>query len=296
MVETLDIKVLRVIHMLVTSGSVTKTAELMNVSPGAISYMLNKARQATGSALFSRTHNGMTPDNIAKELSQRYLEVTKVFADDSGAISLQNRAVTICTYSLLEFMLAHALSDKKDHPAMLEFCRPEINSEDRVRRIRSKEVDIDIGTRLPTDRSIIQIQLFSSNLCIFMSKNNPLSKHKFTLRNWRESNHVRWSRKADFICDDYQHANRFNEIMAEKNISMISSDSLNMSLLCAFSDHVMLMPAILSSFLEKHLPIVSRPPPAELQMRFDCYMHFHHSLSGDKTISAIFEKLQQTIV
>lgn len=292
MTETLDIKVLRVIHYLVTNGSVTKTAELLDVSPGAVSYMLNKARQFTGSALFTRSGSGMIPDNVARELSQRYLNIKRELTGISESKNLENRVVTVSTYSLLEFMISKEMSDKSKFPTMFDFSPPELDCEARLRRLRSKEVDIDIGTRLQTDRSIVQISLFKCGLSVFMSKNNPRASKHFSLEDWRESHHIRWSRRMDFICNDYKHANRFHNLMNERNISVISSDSLNMAMLCAFSDHLMLMPELLSKNLENYLPIISVTPPLELQMQFECYLHYHHSLSGDKALNVILDKLQ----
>lgn len=292
MTVTLDIKVLRVIHYLVTNGSVTKTADLLDVSPGAVSYMLNKARQFTGSALFTRSGSGMVPDNVARELSTRYLNIKRELSGISGSSKLENRAVTISTYSLLEFMISKEMSDKSEFPAMFDFSPPELDCDMRLRRLRSKEVDIDIGTRLQADRSIVQVSLFKCGLNVFMSKNHPLASKNFTLQDWSECHHIRWSRRMDFICNDYKHASRFYTLMNERNISVISSDSLNMAMLCAFSDHIMLLPEVLSKNLEHYLPIVSVTPPHELQMQFECFLHYHHSLSGDKSLTLILDKLQ----
>lgn len=53
MINDLDLKVLKAIHILCQSGSVSKTAEILEVTPGAVSYLINKARKATGTSLFS---------------------------------------------------------------------------------------------------------------------------------------------------------------------------------------------------------------------------------------------------
>lgn len=42
----LDIKMLRTIHTLCACGSVVQTAKILGVSPGAISYTINKARKS----------------------------------------------------------------------------------------------------------------------------------------------------------------------------------------------------------------------------------------------------------
>ncbi|MEB5742660.1 LysR family transcriptional regulator [Klebsiella aerogenes] len=290
-----DIKILKVVHFLVMNNSVTKTAELLNVSPGTISYMLNKARQLTGSSLFLRTQNGMIPNQVATELSNHYINITKELKNYSEIKSSANRVFTISTYSLLEFMLAETLSDKEKFPIMLKFNTPEDDNDSRLRRLRNKEVDIDIGTRLESDRSIVQTRLFSSDLSIFMSKNNPRANAAFTLEDWLEAEHVRWSRRTDFICDDYNHANRFHQIMEKKNVSMVSSDSLNMAVLCAFTNHVMLMPLIVSRFLTNHFPTKILPAPPELNMRFECYLHYHNSLIKDEVLNVILSHFRMAI-
>lgn len=292
MIDSLDMKVLRAIHVLVTCGSVTKTADLLGVSPGAVSYILNKARQRTGSALFIRTREGMIPDNIAKELSQRYVNISKELYDDKGKVSLHNREVMICTYSLLEFALSVGLCAMQKRPHQIHFTSPEMNDNTRLLRLRSKEIDIDIGSRLPGDRSIVQTLLFSSGLKILMSKNNPAAKKNFTLEDWSRCHHARWTRRMDYVCDDFRHANRFHELMNQKNISIISSDSLNMALLCAHTDHVMLMPTAVADLVVDELPIVALTPPPELEMQFDCYLHYHHSFSGDKKHMEVINTVQ----
>jgi len=288
-------KVLRAIHLLVTCGSVTKTADLLGVSPGAVSYLLNKARQKTGSALFLRTRDGMLPDNIAKELSQRYLNIAKELYDDNGAVSFSNREIMICTYSLFEFAISDRLCIMAERPDQIHFTPPEMSDNARLLRLRSKEIDIDIGTRLPGDRSIVQTLLFSSGLKILMNSSNPAAKQQVTLDDWLRCNHVRWSRRMDFVCDDYRHANRFYELMNQRSISVISSDSLNMALLCAHTDHVMLMPSVVADMIADKLPIAALPPPPELEMQFDCYLHYHHSLSNDNKLQHVIHTIQDTV-
>lgn len=128
-----------------------------------------------------------------------------------------------------------------------------------------------------------------------MGKNNPKAKGKFSLQDWYDADHVRWSRRTDFICDDYEHANRFYKIMEQKKVSIISSDSLNMAMICACTNHIMLMPKMLSQFLTNYLPVTLLPVPPELDMRFECFLHYHHSISKDVVLNTIFDKLQDII-
>lgn len=293
--ELVDMKALRAIHVLTTCGSVTKTAELLDVSPGTISYLLNKVRKQTGSALFFRTRNGMIPDNIARELSQRYQSITNELFDDKNIVSLTNRDITISTYSLLELLISMALSDKETFPASIRFSAPELNDDNRLVRLRNKEVDIDIGTRLPLDKSIIQVDFLSCDISIVVSKNHPTIKDRFTMSDWYNNHHILWSRGMSLTCTDFQHANRFNDIINKRKVSVISSSSLNMAMLCAYSHHIMLMPTLVVKYLEDKLPIRAFEVPPELKMRFDCYLHYHHTLASDPTLINILGEIQKLI-
>ena len=293
MTKTLDIKILRVIHLLVTCGSVTKTADILNLSPGAVSYLLNKARKCTNTALFSRTREGMIPDNIAKELSERYLKISQELYDEPETVSLTKRATTISTYSLVELLLSEELTSNNPDNEQLHFTPPEMSDKDRLMRLRSKETDVDIGTRLPGDRSIVQTMLFSSGISILASRNNPIAHGPLTVPTWLNSRHIRWSRRMDFICNDFNHANRFYDLMNERNISVVSSDSLNMVLLCAFTDHVMLMPTAIAKVCERKLPIIAIPPPPELEMQFECYLHYHHSRASETKFVESIDRIQK---
>jgi DNA-binding transcriptional LysR family regulator len=293
--DLVDMKALRAIHVLTTCGSVTKTAELLDVSPGTISYLLNKVRKQTGSALFFRTRNGMIPDNIAKELSQRYQSITQELFDDKNIVSLTNRDITISTYSLLELLISMVLSDKKAFPASIKFTAPELNDENRLVRLRNKEVDIDIGTRLPLDKSIIQVDFLSCDVSIVVSKYHPTIANSFSMDDWYNNHHILWSRGMSLTCTDFQHANRFNDIINKRKVSVISSSSLNMTMLCAYSNHIMLMPTMVVKYLEERLPIRAFEAPPELKMRFDCYLHYHYTLANDSAMLNILSEIQRLV-
>ncbi|QCT18885.1 LysR family transcriptional regulator [Jejubacter calystegiae] len=289
--NVIDIKALKAIHILTTCGSVTKTAELLNVSPGTISYILNKARKKTGSALFFRTRNGMAPDNIAKELSQYYQSITNKMKQ----IPLENRSLTISTYSLIELLISAKLNVSGKLPATMKFSAPDFSEEIRLARLRNKEIDLDIGTRLPNDHSIIQIEFMSCDTCIVASKSHPTIKTNFTMSDWESNQHIIWSRSMGLTCNDFQHANRFNELINKRNVAIISSNALNMIALCAYSNYIMLMPTLIIQYFENRLPIRIFTAPPELKMRFDCYLHYHHSLANNARLSSILNEIQNTI-
>lgn len=288
--HNLDIKSLRVIHTLVNCGSVTRSAELLNVPPGAISYYINKARKSTNTALFFKTKNGMMPDNIARELSKRYLSIVNNSSFSSKAINLSSRDITLSSYAILELLIGISFNHRSE-TRKINFTPLPTDDSERLQRLRNKEVDIDIGTRLTPDNNIIQSRLFSCGVKIVANKQYPLSNDQFSLSDWEKATHIIWGRGMHLFHDDFEHVNLFHKHMNLRNIVCKASNSINMILMAAYSQHVVLMPEVIANQLLGKIPIKLFTPPPELQMIYECFIHYHKSYAEEKIISDMLQSL-----
>ncbi|TDN51524.1 LysR family transcriptional regulator [Scandinavium goeteborgense] len=288
--HTVDIKVLRAVHILITCGSVTKAAEILNVTPGAVTYLLNKARKATGSALFFRTKNGMLPDNVAKELSLRYKKFAGEFSESNQKLSLGDRDITISTYALIELLIG-IHSKKSNSNGKINFSPLPMDDDTRLIKLRNREVDIDIGTRLSSDKSIIQCTLFSSKVKIVARKNNPHINDILSIDSWLNSSHITWTRGMHLLSPNHLQANKFHEMMSRRKIYCESSNSVNMIMMAAFTDHLILMPELIIKYFEDKLPIVAYDIPEDIDVKYECYVHYHCSMAKEQMIRSILEDL-----
>ncbi|MCT4708869.1 LysR family transcriptional regulator [Enterobacteriaceae bacterium H11S18] len=120
MIETLELRTLKVVHTLCITGSVTKAARILGITPGGVSYILNKARKVTGTALFVRTGTGMEPDTFARELSSRYQALSiELYGESEGAI-LADRPFDISSYSLAELLISlSVINSKTSYPEII---------------------------------------------------------------------------------------------------------------------------------------------------------------------------------
>lgn len=291
--DGLDMKVLKAIHVLSTCGSVTRAAEILQVTPGAVSYLINKARKTTGSALFFRTRTGMEPNTLAKELSQRYQNINHELNTSDSNNGYASRSIVVSTYSLAELILSHAALNSASTLPMLHFQPQHESENERLIKLRNKEVDIDIGTRLPVDRSIVQIKFIVSDTGVLLSKEHPTIKDSITLEQWQNSRHAIWARGMYFFSDDITKTNQFNELFRDQSLSLVASSSLSVATLCALSDLVILMPKIVGNKLEKILPVKWLPAPDELTMHYECFLHYHHSHVDNNNLSELITFFQQ---
>ncbi|MEB6377846.1 LysR family transcriptional regulator [Leclercia adecarboxylata] len=290
-----DIKTLKTIHTLCACGSVMQTAKLLGVSPGAVSYTLNKARKITGSALFFRTRTGMVPGSLAEELSQKYQKIVRDLDLDNVLSATEKTIFTVSCYSVLELLLSTALIACADPLSRVNFCSSVENDEARIARIRNKEVDIDIGTRLPVNNSIIQLKFFHSGISAIVRHDHPAIGDTFTLSDWTQHQHAIWSRGMHLISDNVEQTNRFNALFQSRNVAFVASSTLNLVMLCAHSDLIILLPTVIAQHLQPLLPIKVLDVPPELEMTYECYVHYHHSLATNPQLGELIQHFQAAV-
>ena len=290
-----DIKTLRTIHTLCSCGSVMQTAKLLGVSPGAISYTLNKARKITGSALFYRSRTGMVPSSLAEELSQKYQKIVNELDVERVLSATEKNIFTVSCYSVLELLLSTALIATTEQLPRINFCSAIENDEARIARIRNKEVDIDIGTRLPVNNSIIQLKFFTSEISAIVRHNHPEIGETFSLSDWTQHQHAIWSRGMHLISDSVEQTNRFNALFQTRNVAFVASSTLNLVMLCAHSDLIILLPTLIAKNIQPLLPIKVLDVPAELDMSYECYLHYHHSLATNPMLGKLIQQFQSTV-
>jgi Transcriptional regulator len=286
MQKDIDLKLLKIINTLVVTGSVTKTAQLLNLSSGTISYSLKKARTLTGAHLFIRTKSGMKPDTTARELSQRYQRLT-----DTGTLpSLSEEAkakdeITVMTYTPIEMMIAKAVKNIhfQNQRYRFSFLPYDSNVNLRLEKIKGGHVDIDIGSKLPADPLIHKVKLFSCPI-VMIARRDTRSDAQLTLAEWRNSKHAVWSVFSDYYSDTIKSSQNAMKHINERNIAMISASIINMVTFCATTDCIMMIPDYFTPTLMDSFPVERIMMPAEIAISYDCYLHFNNAVAEDEAL------------
>ena len=279
--DTLDLKTLRAIHVLCQSGSVSKTAQVLKVTPSAISYLIRKARVATGVPLFIRTRRGMTPDNNAKALSDRYQIIRNGLQDSPPTSQDMARPVVISALPLTELLISLAATDRPDDVPPLVFQPPPDNDHDRIIRLRNQETDIDIGTSLPADHSVMQLRCRLGSSGILARHAHATVKDRVTLRDWQENPHAFLNHGIRYLHEDAAFMERFSALTGHDTLPFTASTCLSLVALCTLSDILLLIPERMGKKLCARLPLNWLAAPDALTLHGECYIHYHRTLSGN---------------
>jgi DNA-binding transcriptional LysR family regulator len=276
---TLDIKMnkislqkLKIINEVIECESATEAARRLNISTSAISYTIKGLRDYLGTDIFTRTKLGLKPNETSFALQQRYREIM--------SLNSTKRKFHVATYSLIELLLTNSVQAMEGN-TLFHFQTMDENEEERLRKLKLREVDIDIGGKLPDDISITSKRYLQSDTTILVRENHSNIKDSFTLNDWENNTHLRWRRDLGSITSMIDEIKFADELFLNRKISWESPNLLTMAWLCANSDAIMVIPEIFVAPLKKLFALKSLTPPAELRMKFECYIHYHRALNSE---------------
>lgn len=262
-------RALIVVDAIIEHKTATAAADALNVSPGAVYYVLRKLQRETGKRFFTRTRTGLVPDEHALALHQK--------RKDSSRVSADRKVFIITTFSPIELYIGLQLIELKDEELSLHFQRMPLTTEQRLSNLKSHFVDIDIGHELPEDRAIISHPCIKSELCVLVSKGHSTITHEFTKEDWHSNSHLVWLRGNEGIADMIANRQEYHSIFERRKIAAESANLLAMAHTCANSEHIMLVPKKFTSALKKMFPVKAFDLPWDIPLSFTSYIHIHRS-------------------
>ncbi|KFC81411.1 LysR family transcriptional regulator [Buttiauxella agrestis] len=269
--KEISLKKLKVVNTLIECGSAAKAAKVLGISPSAISYTLKQLTAQLDVSPFIRKNNGLKPNEHALALQEKYREIM--------ALNTTRKKFIISTYSLIEFYLADYINSMIDG-TLLHFITMDTCENERLRKLQHREVDIDIGGRLPKDVSIVSKRYLYSKMCIMASNNHPTINETFTLDDWQTNKHLRWQRDSGSISSMVNNMDFQTPLFREREISWESPNLLTLAYLCSSSDNIIMIPEVFVESLKGMFPLKSFRSPEALDMKFECYIHYHRALEN----------------
>ncbi|ADL04118.1 LysR family transcriptional regulator [Lacrimispora saccharolytica] len=164
----MNIHNLKMFIKIVESGSISKTAEEMNISQSALSQQLRVMEQEFSARLFERNYQGVIPTNIGMIVYNRALEILssydRMLADITNAQN-QNKTLHIlaspCVYSYaLPCTVYHVKNKYPEYTLNMEMMSSRIIEE----KISKGFADMGIIIGRPKDKNLSARKVFSDRV------------------------------------------------------------------------------------------------------------------------------------
>jgi DNA-binding transcriptional LysR family regulator len=179
----MNLRQMEVFRAVMFSGGVNSAAELLHVSPPAISKVLAQATKASGLVLFERVKGRLIPTPEAQQL---YAEINELWhgvekvRDTSRALAQPARTTLrlVCSASLAPYLVSRTVARLYERFPRLQ-CRVQVFSPDILnQQLLDRSTHLGIAL-LPHDHpNLATVKGYQCGLACVMRKEHPLARRK----------------------------------------------------------------------------------------------------------------------
>lgn len=194
-IQQLDLNLLKVFQALYQEQNMTRTAELLFLTPSAVSHAIKRLREALNDPLFIRSQNKMVPTPACQRMApaiidnlnrlHQILQQWGEFDPSSSTYQFRIGMHDAFESSLLPSLIS-VLSRKAPNIGIASI---KVNRNNLERELSSGHMDIALDVSMPIKKPVIQHKLLSSNFCVLMRSDHPL-RDRLTQVSYLDAQHI----------------------------------------------------------------------------------------------------------
>ncbi|WP_260505284.1 LysR family transcriptional regulator [Yersinia enterocolitica] len=285
-----DYNLVKLLQCLIEFRSVTRTAEELDVAISTVSHGLARLRREFNDRIVINTKEGLVPTTLAITLNSHFSSAAELIDNAIAAGKDSDSAQTSLTISanpLIQHWLScqiYQLSQSGDisESFTIKYVDNYYSSEQRVSRLRNSEVDIDIGSILNIDRSLVSYHLGSFPLGILLSNSHSRISGDVSKDDWLQEQRLIWN--LDMQGALFAPGRSFKDINVNNNAKIQTTNSLNAVTLIANTDYLAIFPFMMQSFLARQFNIRMSPLPFSNDGLVSFYAYIHKKSDSNELI------------
>jgi DNA-binding transcriptional LysR family regulator len=293
----LDLNLLAVFDAILRERSVTKAAQELGLTQGAMSHSLNRLRSYFDDQLFVKTGQGMVPTQRAEALSA---VVTRIMEDVRRGVLSQatfdpgraQRTFTLCMTDMGELVFLPPLIRHLRAEAPLCNLRTlQVPVQQVESMLASGEADVAVGSIRAAPQDLFQQLLFTHSFVTIVSTRNDEVGEEMSLEQFQRMPQivVALSNKVGAAYDS-----AFDEQGISRNIFLQTPHFLIVPLLIEqHPDLIATVPLDLASVFAKYGTVRIVRPPVTLP-RFALKQHWHSRFHHDPAIIWLRETMKKS--
>ncbi|MGE4734594.1 LysR family transcriptional regulator [Yersinia enterocolitica] len=285
-----DYNLVKLLQCLIEFRSVTRTAEELDVAISTVSHGLARLRREFNDRIVINTKEGLVPTTLAITLNSHFSSAAELIDNAIAAGKDSDSAQTSLTISanpLIQHWLScqiYQLSQSGDisESFTIKYVDNYYSSEQRVSRLRNSEVDIDIGSILNIDRSLVSYHLGSFPLGILLSNSHSRISGDVSKDDWLQEQRLIWN--LDMQGALFAPGRSFKDINVNNNAKIQTTNSLNAVTLIANTDYLAIFPFMMQPFLARQFNIRMSPLPFSNDGLVSFYAYIHKKSDSNELI------------
>ncbi|MEB6379196.1 LysR family transcriptional regulator [Leclercia adecarboxylata] len=199
----IDLNLLTLFCLIYSVGSISKVADMLDISPSAVSQSLRKLREQMGDNLFVRSGNMLLPTVYADELYDNILPIIDKLSTLLPLSSrIKKRRLTLYTESFVSPLVIPELTQKivnMNSDISLLHRTAELNEAKITELLNMRQADVVFSTFSVESSNISCQKMCDMTLVLIAAKDNPLFGDTVTEERFREANLVGYNTKNEKI-------------------------------------------------------------------------------------------------
>lgn len=199
----IDLNLLTIFCLIYSVGSISKVADMLDISASAVSQSLRKLREQMGDNLFVRSGNTLLPTVYADELYDNILPIIDKLATLLPLSSrIKKRRLTLYTESFVSPLVVPELTQKivgMNADISLLHRTAELNEAKITELLNMRQADVVFSTFSVESSNISCQKMSDMTLVLIAANDNPLYENTVTEEMFRDANLVGYNTKNEKI-------------------------------------------------------------------------------------------------
>jgi DNA-binding transcriptional LysR family regulator len=180
-IQKLDLNLLKVFESIYQEQNMSRTAEILHITPSAVSHALKRLRECLGDPLFQRSSNRMLPtpacqrmapliiDNLSRlrQILQHWGEFQPITSKHHFRIGMH--------YALEPSILPLLAKILLEHAPNTTFASVKVDREHLTRELGAGHIDMAFDVALPIKPPVLHKKLITDEFCVLLRTGHPLA-------------------------------------------------------------------------------------------------------------------------
>ena len=294
-IQQLDLNLLKVFQTLYIEQNMTRAAEVLHLTPSAVSHSIKRLRDALGDPLFKRRQNKMLPTPMCQRMApliidnlMRLQQSLQQWDEFDPLNSKQHFKIGM--HDGLEPTIIPRLSTLLSQQAPnVSYSSIKIDRPNLSRELDAGHIDLAIDIALPIRSPVKHVPLLECDFSVIMRKGHPL-ENSLNLKNYLSATHLTVSNRATgMTVEDIL----FQERGHVRNTNTRCQNYFAARELVKHSNHLLTLPKLMGMhLLDSELSLTATPINLPL---FSCHLYWHENTEQDVSLTWLRELFTQKI-
>ncbi|MDW2644364.1 LysR family transcriptional regulator, partial [Citrobacter sp. HN-141] len=199
----IDLNLLTIFCLIYSVGSISRVADMLNISPSAVSQSLRKLREMMGDNLFVRSGNALLPTVYSDELYDNTIPIIDKLSTLMPLSSpAAKKRLTLYTESFISPIVIPDVTARiinTDADISLLHLTADLNEQSIVELLNMRQADVVFSTFSVESGNITCQKISDMRLVLVASQNNTLYGNAITEEQFRSANLVGYNTKNEKI-------------------------------------------------------------------------------------------------